>query len=78
VNDDDERFRRAIREALRPVDDQGSSRDLWPSLLHRLEEREPGRLERPGLSLLDWLLLASVPAWALAFPNGILTLLYHL
>jgi hypothetical protein len=59
------------------MDEHGPSRDLWPALLRRIEE--PRRAAPcPRLSLLDWLLLASVPAWTLAFPSGLLTLLYHL
>ena len=47
-------------------------RDLWPDMRRRLDQRTM------RLSLLDWALLAAVVAWMVAFPEGMLALLYHL
>ena len=51
-------------------------RDLWPDMRRRLDEGIDERTLR--VSLLDWALLAAVAAWMIAFPEGVLALLYHL
>jgi len=68
----DERLRRAVRNALAPADPAGPSRDLWPELRRRIE-RQPARVSR-----LDWALLAALLAFLVVFPEGLVTLLYHL
>jgi hypothetical protein len=47
-------------------------RDLWPDMRRRLDERTL------RVSMLDWVLLAAVAAWIIAYPAGALALLYHL
>ena len=47
-------------------------RDLWPDMRRRLDERTM------RVSILDWTLAAAVAVWVLAFPEGVLALLYHL
>lgn len=68
----DERLRRAVRAALPPADTEGPSRDLWPELRRRIE-RQPAPVSR-----LDWVLLAALLAFFVIFPEGLVTLLYHL
>ena len=68
----DERLRQAVRKALGPADSVGPSRDLWPELRRRIERR-PARVSR-----LDWVLLAALLAFVVIFPEGLVTLLYHL
>lgn len=70
--DADERLRHAVRAALPRADTEGPSRDLWPELLRRLD-RQPVSVSR-----LDWALLAALLAWVVFFPEGLVTLLYHL
>ena len=48
-------------------------RDLWPDMRRRLDQRLSVRIP-----LFDWALAAAVVAWAVAFPEGLLALLYHL
>lgn len=71
-HDADERLRQALRAALPPADTRGPSRDLWAELRRRVEAR-PAPLSR-----LDWALLAALLAFLVAFPEGLVTLLYHL
>lgn len=47
-------------------------RDLWPDMMRRIDERAM------RVSLIDWALIAAIVAWAVAFPEGALALLYHL
>ena len=47
-------------------------RDLWPAMRRRIEERTI------RVSLFDWALIAAVLTWVIAFPEGVLALLYHL
>jgi len=68
----DERLRHAARKALAPADSAGPSRDLWPELLRRIE-RQPAPVSR-----LDWALLAALLIFVVAFPEALVTLLYHL
>ena len=48
-------------------------RDLWPDMRRRLDQRPAVRIPP-----FDWALAAAVVAWAVAFPEGLLALLYHL
>ncbi len=52
--------------------DTDLKRDLWPDMRRRLDERTL------RVSLIDWALIAAIVAWAVAFPEGALALLYHL
>ncbi len=52
--------------------DTDLKRDLWPDVRRRIDQRSV------RVSLLDWALIAAVVAWAVAFPEGLLALLYHL
>lgn len=60
-----------LRAALPPTRDVAVPRDLWPSLVERLQER-------PRWPLLDLGLCAAVAAALLAFPEWLWLLVYHL
>jgi hypothetical protein len=68
----DERLRHAVRKTLAPADSAGPSRDLWPELRRRIE-RQPAPVSR-----LDWAMLAALLIFVVIFPEGFVTLLYHL
>jgi hypothetical protein len=72
MNDDDDRLRKALRDAMHRADTAGPARDLWPELRRRLQAQPP------PLSRLDWALLAALVAYCVVFPEGLVTLLYHL
>jgi hypothetical protein len=47
-------------------------RDLWPDMRRRLDQ------QTIRVPLFDWALAAAFLVWAIAFPEGLLALLYHL
>lgn len=61
-----------LRNSLLPVRDAELRRDLWPAMLHRIDERP---LRVPWW---DWVLLAGVAASVFLVPGIIPALLYHL
>ena len=67
-----EKLRNLLRAAMPPPDAPELGRDLWPAMLRRLDQR-PSRA-----AWLDWALAALASASLFAFPDVILTLLYHL
>ena len=68
----DDRIRNSIADAMKPIEDAQLKRDLWPEMLRRLD-RQPIRI-----SVWDWALIAALLIWVVLFPQGALTLLYHL
>jgi hypothetical protein len=68
----DAKLRDLLREAFRPPENAGLERDLWPSMLRKLDQGSARR------SWLDWILVALAGAWILVFPQVIPSLLYHL
>lgn len=64
--------RELLRRAFSPMASPELSRDLWPQMLRRLEE-PPIRVP-----WFDWALAALVAIWALASPQLIPILLFHL
>jgi hypothetical protein len=64
-------LKKLLKEALPPVEEE-LRRDLWPSMVRRLEER-PVRVP-----WWDWLLLGAASLLMLLFPGVIPALLYHL
>jgi hypothetical protein len=68
----DERLKQMIKKAVTPVTDVEPKRDLWPSVLQRIEQH-PLRV-----AAFDWLLAAAVLVWAVVFPEALVALLYHL
>jgi hypothetical protein len=61
-----------LKDAIAPAQDTELRRDLWPQMLHRLDE-QPLRVP-----WFDWALAAAVAASLLLFPGTIPALLYHL
>ena len=61
-----------LRRAVPPMTNPELGKDLWPQMLRRLEE-PPGRVP-----WFDWALVALVAIWALALPQMIPILLFHL
>ncbi|HKO03737.1 MAG TPA: hypothetical protein VJW51_03260 [Candidatus Acidoferrales bacterium] len=67
-----ESTRGLLRQALPPMGHSELRRDLWPQMLRRLEA-PPARVP-----WFDWVLVALVAIWALASPQMIPILLFHL
>ena len=61
-----------LKDSLPPVGGHELQRDLWPAILHRLDQ--------PAFHVpwWDWTLLAAATALLLFFPEMIPALLYHL
>jgi hypothetical protein len=61
-----------LKDSLRPVGRLELQRDLWPTMLRRLDQ--------PAFHVpwWDWTLLAAAAALLLFFPGMIPALLYHL
>jgi hypothetical protein len=76
VNEQDqERIKQLLTETMQPITGQVGSeplRDLWPTMLKRLEAR-PAKVP-----WFDWALLAAVTALLVFFPGAIPVFLYHL
>jgi hypothetical protein len=72
---DQERIEQLLKKSMPPI---GAAvgvelrRDLWPTMLKRLESRSA------TVPWFDWALLAAVVAWLAFFPGAIPVLLYHL
>ena len=70
---EDDRLKKLLREALRPIGGgPEQDRDLWPELLHRLDERPA------AAPWFDWALLAGLIVLAALFPTAIPVFLYYL
>jgi hypothetical protein len=70
-----QRIEQLLRKSLPPISTRFGTelpRDLWPSMLKRLETRPT------SVPWFDWALLAAVAAWLVSFPGAIPVLLYHL
>lgn len=81
MNEQDEnRIKQLLKGALPPVEpDAEPPRDLWPSVLRRLD-REPAAVA-PGSLRRNWFdlaLLAGLVVFAAAFPATIPVFLYYL
>lgn len=68
----DEKLRALLRNAVAPVADTELKTDLWPRMLRKLDE------QTIRASWLDWVLIAVLPLWFFLFPEVIPALLYHL
>ena len=71
TNFGDEEIRRLLKEVI-PTVDRELRRDLWPTMLRGLE------VPRTSVPWYDWALIGMLGCWLVAFPEGILHLLYHL
>ena len=67
----DERLQELLRAALPPPDSDGPSRDVWPQIASRLDERS-------RWSYLDLGLAAAAAAALAIFPEYLWLLAYHL
>jgi hypothetical protein len=73
--DDPKRIQQLLQQSLPPTGDEGANalhRDLWPSMLRRLDQRAT------PVPWFDWALLAALFLWLALFPGTIPVLLYHL
>jgi hypothetical protein len=64
-----------LRAAIVPMKDTELRRDLWPKMLHRLDE-QPNRVAH--VPWFDWALAAILGTALFFFPGTIPALLYHL
>lgn len=71
MNDHDLKLRQLLRQAM-PAAPAEPSRDLWPQVLRRLDQR-PVRV-----SAWDWAVAALLAAGCLLAPDVLPVLLYHL
>jgi hypothetical protein len=62
-----------LKHAVPPMPQAELRRDLWPTLLRRLDQRETSRVP-----WFDWALLGALAAAVFLFPAVIPALLYHL
>jgi hypothetical protein len=72
---DQKRIEQLLKQSLPPASSQVGAqlrRDLWPTMLQRLEVRPS------AVPWFDWALLAAVVSWLAFFPGAIPVLLYHL
>jgi hypothetical protein len=68
---DDDAFEQVLRSALPPSSGEGPARDLWPSIV--------GRIDAPARWMwLDLGLAAAVTVLLLVFPEWLTVLAYHL
>jgi hypothetical protein len=73
---DQDRIQQMIREALPPIQPAEPGRDLWPTLLERLNARPVAALRT--VPLLDWALACGLVIFLAAAPMTIPVLLYYL
>ena len=69
---DDDRLRQLLKQALPPVTQADSGRDLWPAMLCRLRARPSAP------PWFDWALAAGLAVIAVVLPAWIPVFLYYL
>lgn len=76
----EDRTKRLLKDALPPVDSNSElARDLWPSVLRRLDKHTTGEMHARRLWVwLDVVLLAGLIVMGASFPAAIPLLLYYL
>jgi type VI protein secretion system component VasF len=68
------RLERLLRQSVARIQDEAElDRDLWPAMLHRLEERR-----KVHVPWFDWVLAGGLAALLAVFPAWIPVLLYYL
>jgi hypothetical protein len=67
----EDRIRQCLKQTLAPMPDTEPARDLWPTLLHRLDAR-------PAPPWFDWALAAGLALFVALFPAAIPLFLYYL
>lgn len=70
--EDHERIKKLLQQAMPPVEDSGWNRDLWPDMLRTMRQRNI------RIFWLDWALAALLIGWMVLYPEGILRLLFHM
>lgn len=77
---EEERIKQLLKQAIPPVEDPAEpARDLWPKVLHRLDEHAAAdAAARSRWLWLDWALLGGLVAMGASFPATIPLLLYYL
>jgi hypothetical protein len=68
---EEDRMKQLLKNALPPVGEAGTERDLWASMLQRLDARPP-------VPWFDWALVGGLAAIAIVFPASIPVFLYYL
>jgi hypothetical protein len=75
---DEERIKKLLQQSLPPVESSAEpARDLWPSVLRRLDA-EPATAPAFRHNWFDWALLAGLVVFAASFPATIPVFLYYL
>jgi len=67
----DDKIVERLKQSIHPADFE-LQRDLWPQMLHRLQEHSA------AVPWFDWALLAALALWLCLAPGTIPVLLYHL
>ena len=71
MNEPDDKIEALVKQAMAPADTE-LQHDLWPAMLHRMEERTA------AVPWFDWALLLALLAWFFFTPGAIPVFLYHL
>jgi hypothetical protein len=72
-----DRLKNLLKDALPPMADESEpARDLWPTMLHRLNARPKARIS--AWAWFDIALFAGLAGAAVVFPTAIPVLLYYL
>jgi hypothetical protein len=74
-NEEINKMKELLKQAVIPVQDTELRRDLWPQMLRKLDEQPSTVCTIPWF---DWALAAILSAVLIFFPGSIPALLYHL
>ncbi len=69
---DDEQMKLLLKQAIPPLEDTESARDLWPAMVRRLDAPPA------PVPWFDWALAGSLAVFAFAFPAAIPVFFYYL
>lgn len=69
---DEDSMKQLLKQALPPMQNAELERDLWPTMLRRLEARPASP------PWYDWALAGSLAVFAIVFPASIPVFLYYL
>jgi len=70
---DEERMKLLLKQAIPPIGNTESARDLWPAMVRRLDA-PPAPVPVPWF---DWALAGSLAVFACAFPAAIPVFFYY-
>jgi len=74
-NEEINKMKELLKQAVIPVQNTELRRDLWPQMLRKLDEQPSTVCTIPWF---DWALAAILSAVLIFFPGSIPALLYHL